>query len=264
MPLHPHHPIIPSSHHRAEADELIWCQPHCWAKYGGLCSTCSFFFSHRGGIKQVLGRLLRETTHPVDCLRVKRRLGICLPAPRRFSPPPNPFTLNPAILLSTPSRCLRRGRTSAHAHPALPPSPTSNSRQRAGSRRQTLSHLFLYPGTVTGRRHDQLDEAAAQEHQQQDGGDELPHVVVEAVRREAQHVLQVFKEPGGRAGSDVWVTSLTIALHRHLIELHRPLRRCFCSSFCIISWKKFTKMEAKDLSRPVPTDNTQTLEYLLK
>lgn len=85
-------------------------------------STVQFltFFPHRGGIKQVLRRLLRRTTHPVDCLRVKRRLGICLPAPRRFSPPPKPFTLNPAILLSTPSRCLRRGRTSAHAHPPPP------------------------------------------------------------------------------------------------------------------------------------------------
>lgn len=58
-----------------------------------------------------------------------------------------------------------------------------------------FTHLFLYPGTVAGRRHDQLDEAAAEEDQQQDGCDELPHVVVEAVRGEAQHVLQVFKEP---------------------------------------------------------------------
>lgn len=57
-----------------------------------------------------------------------------------------------------------------------------------------LTHLFLYPGTIAGRRHDQLDEAGAQEHQQQDGRDVLPHVVVETVRGKAQHVLQVFKE----------------------------------------------------------------------
>ncbi len=59
---------------------------------------------------------------------------------------------------------------------------------------ETFTHLFLYPGTVAGRRHYQLNEAGAQEHQQQDGRDELPHVVVETVRRKAQHVLQVFKE----------------------------------------------------------------------
>lgn len=113
---------FPSSHHHTEAYELIWCQPHCGRSMEAF-APLALFFSHRGRIKQVLGRLLRRTTHPVDCLRVKRRLGICLPAPRRFSPPPNPFTLNPAILLSTPSRCLRRRRTSAHAHPTLPPHP---------------------------------------------------------------------------------------------------------------------------------------------
>lgn len=68
---------------------------------------------------------------------------------------------------------------------------------------ETQTHLFLYPGTVAGWRHGQLDEAGAQEDQQQDGRDVLPHVVVETVRRKAQHVLQVFKESeesGGKAG----------------------------------------------------------------
>lgn len=84
----------------------------------------------------------------------------------------------------------------------------------AGPRRdkpETFTHLFLYPGTVAGRRHGQLNEAGAQEDQQQDGRDVLPHVVVETVWREAQHVLQVFKEServaakrreGGRQQSD--------------------------------------------------------------
>lgn len=62
-----------------------------------------------------------------------------------------------------------------------------------------FTHLFPYPGFVAGRRHDQLDEAAAEEEQQQDGRDVLPHVVVETERHEAQHVLQVFEESeGGR------------------------------------------------------------------
>lgn len=68
---------------------------------------------------------------------------------------------------------------------------------------ETITHLFLYPGTVAGRRHDQLDEAAAQEDQQQDGRDVLPHVVVETVRRKAQHVLQVFKESEREAAGRV-------------------------------------------------------------
>lgn len=72
--------------------------------------------------------------------------------------------------------------------------PPLNLRPR-GDEPETLTHLFLYPGTVAGRRHGHLDEAGAQEDQQQDGCDVLPHVVVEAVRRKAQHVLQVFKEP---------------------------------------------------------------------
>lgn len=59
---------------------------------------------------------------------------------------------------------------------------------------ETFTHQVLDPGAVAGRRHGQLDDAAAQEAQQQDGRDVLPHVVVEAVRRKAQHVLQVFKE----------------------------------------------------------------------
>lgn len=57
-----------------------------------------------------------------------------------------------------------------------------------------FTHLFLYPGIVGGGRHDHLDEAGQHEDQQQDGRDVLPQVVVAAVRREAQHVLQVFKE----------------------------------------------------------------------
>lgn len=61
---------------------------------------------------------------------------------------------------------------------------------------EASAYLLLYPGTVAGRSHGQLDEAGAEQEQQQDGRDVLPHVVVEAVRSEAQHVLQVFKESG--------------------------------------------------------------------
>lgn len=55
--------------------------------------------------------------------------------------------------------------------------------------------LVLDPGGVARRSHDELNEAGAQQHQQQDGSDVLPHVKVEPVRSEAQHVLQVFKKP---------------------------------------------------------------------
>lgn len=93
------------------------------------------------------------------------------------------FTLNPLIcFLLVPG--LLSTRTST------PIDPWSHE----GEKPETLTHLFLYPGTIAGWRHGQLDEAGAQEDQQQDGRDVLPHVVVEAVRSKAQHVLQVFKE----------------------------------------------------------------------
>ena len=64
-----------------------------------------------------------------------------------------------------------------------------------------MTHQILYPGTVAGWRHGQLDQAGAEQQDEQQRGDVLPHVVVEAEGREAQHVLQVLKEPGSARGS---------------------------------------------------------------
>ena len=137
----------------------------------------------------VSGRLHILLTFPKGCL------NMCLSV-RTWSSPCLSISANVSFALN-PLICFLLLPVGAPPPPSLISGP-------GGDRPETLTHLFLYPGTVAGRRHGQLDEAGAQEHQQQDGRDVLPHVVIEAVRREAQHVLQVFKEPERAAAAKQW------------------------------------------------------------
>lgn len=94
---------------------------------------------------------LGQAAHPVDCLRVKRRLNMCL------SVKTLPFFLHHfsnCLMYFEPFNLLLTCSRFGELPPPLIPGPGRN-------KPETFTHVFLYPGTIAGRRHDQLDEAAA-------------------------------------------------------------------------------------------------------
>lgn len=67
------------------------------------------------------------------------------------------------------------------------------------------SHLLFDPGAVARGRDPQLDDAGRGEHSHAQRRHELPHVEIEAVGLEAQHLRQLLHEPAKHsAGSRNW------------------------------------------------------------
>lgn len=66
--------------------------------------------------------------------------------------------------------------------------------------RAPTSHLLLDPGAVARGRNPQLDDAGRGEHSHAQWRHELPHVEIEAVGPEAQHLCQLLHEPARHRG----------------------------------------------------------------
>lgn len=91
--------------------------------------------------------------------------------------------------------------------------------------------LGLHPGVVSRRADDHLNDGGSSEQQQDSWGNIPPHVVVETVWPETQHVLQVLHKPVKEITQGVDLRQLNPCKNRlsHTDFYHHSPKLCHCT-----------------------------------